>query len=46
MTVAADPWIVFAFIIALFGGGRLLLLALLPFVILYGLFRFLKWVIG
>lgn len=44
--IATDPFLVIAFIIALFGGGRLLLLAVLPFVVLYGLFRLIKWVIG
>jgi hypothetical protein len=46
MTVTMDPLIVIAFIIAMFGGFRLLLLALAPFGILYGLFRLIKWVIG
>jgi hypothetical protein len=46
MTVAMDPLFVFAMIVVLFGGGRLLLLALAPFGLLYGLYRLIKWVIG
>jgi hypothetical protein len=46
MTAAMDPMVTLAMIVVLFGGFRLLLFAVLPFVVLYGLFRLIKWVIG
>lgn len=45
MTVAMDPLLVFAAIVVLFGGFRLLLLALAPFALLYGLYRLIKRII-
>ncbi len=43
MTVGMDPMWTLTMIIVLFGGGRLLLLAVLPLAVLYGIYRFIKW---
>ena len=45
MTTVMDPLVTFAMIVVLFGGFRLLLLALAPFGLLYGLYRLIKWII-
>lgn len=49
MTVFADPFLILAFIVVLFGGFRLLLLGVallgVPCALLYGLFRLIKWII-